>query len=138
MHAAEAMGLLRGIVGFLTFLLAFDLKGGGNDAPVHVGLAVGRAARHIAGFPTVGTGHPTTAPEWHFGAVLVASVAGALLIHHQHHDRPLFQSALARLQRRREATGMSREEVARQIVHDVRAASPAAAPHDPQLTTRGT
>lgn len=31
-----------------------------------------------------------------------------------------------------------REEVARQIVHDVRAASPAAAPHDPQLTTRGT
>jgi hypothetical protein len=78
-HAAEAMGLLRGIVGFLTFLLAFDLKGGGNDAPVPVGLAVGRAARHVAGFPSVGTGHPTTAPEWHFGAVLVASVAGALL-----------------------------------------------------------
>ena len=76
---AEAMGLLRGIVGFLTFLLAFDLKGGGNDAPVPVGLAIGRAARHVAGFPSVGTGHPTTAPEWHFGAVLVASVAGALL-----------------------------------------------------------
>jgi hypothetical protein len=73
------MGLLRGIVGFLTFLLAFDLKGGGNDAPVPVGLAIGRAARHVAGFPTVGTGHPPTAPEWHFGAVLVASVAGALL-----------------------------------------------------------
>ncbi|MEY2424391.1 MAG: hypothetical protein QOI95_4458 [Acidimicrobiaceae bacterium] len=78
-HAAEAMGLLRGIVGFLTFLLAFDLKGGGNDAPVPVGLAVGRAVRHVAGFPSAGTGHPTTAPAWHFGAVLVASVAGALL-----------------------------------------------------------
>jgi hypothetical protein len=78
-HAAEAMGLLRGIVGFLTFLLAFDLKGGGNDAPVPIGLAIGRAARHAAGFPSVGTGHPPTAPEWHFGAVLVASVAGALL-----------------------------------------------------------
>ena len=78
-HAAEAMGLLRGVVGFLTFLLAFDLKGGGNDAPVPVGLAIGRAARHAAGFPNVGTGHPTTAPAWHFGAVLVASVAGALL-----------------------------------------------------------
>jgi hypothetical protein len=78
-HAAEAMGLLRGIVGFLTFLLAFDLKGGGNDAPVPVGLSIGRAVRHAAGFVTIGTGHPATAPTWHFGAVLVASVAGALL-----------------------------------------------------------
>ena len=78
-HAAEAMGLLRGIVGFLTFLLAFDLKGGGNDAPVPIGLAIGRAARHVAGFPSAGTGHPMTAPEWHFGVVLVTSVAGALL-----------------------------------------------------------
>jgi len=78
-YAAEAMGLLRGIVGFLTFLLAFDLKGGGHDAPVPIGLAMGRAARHVAGFASVGTGHPSTAPAWHFGAVLVASVAGALL-----------------------------------------------------------
>ena len=78
-HAAEAMGLLRGIVGFLTFLLAFDLKGGGNDAPVPIGLSIGRAVRHAAGFEDVGTGHPATAPTWHFGAVLVASVAGALL-----------------------------------------------------------
>ena len=78
-HASEAMGLLRGVVGFLTFLLAFDLKGGGSDAPVPVGLAMGRAARHLAGFAAVGTGHPSTAPAWHFGAVLVASVAGALL-----------------------------------------------------------
>ena len=75
-HAAEAMGLLRGIVGFLTFLLAFDLKGGGNDAPVPVGLSIGRAVRHAAGFPDVGTGHPATAPTWHFGAVLVAQHRG--------------------------------------------------------------
>src|SRR5204862_2944322 len=66
-HAAEAMGLLRGIVGFLTFLLAFDLKGGGSDAPVPVGLSIGRAVRHAAGFADVGTGHPATAPTWHFG-----------------------------------------------------------------------
>jgi hypothetical protein len=79
-HAAEAMGLLRGIVGFLTFLLAFDLKGGGHDAPVPIGLAMGRAARGlIPGLSQPGTGHPSTAPTWHFGAVLVASVAGALL-----------------------------------------------------------
>jgi len=77
-HAAEAMGLLRGVVGFLTFLLAFDLKGGGNDLLVPVGLAMGRAARHAAGFTAIGSGHPSTAPTWHFGAVLVASVAGAL------------------------------------------------------------
>jgi hypothetical protein len=78
-HAAEAMGLLRGIVGFLTFLLAFDLKGGGNDAPVPVGLSIGRAVRQAAGFSDLGTGHPATAPTWHFGVVLVASVAGALM-----------------------------------------------------------
>src|SRR3954451_20095808 len=72
------MGVLRGIVGFLTFLLAFDLKGGGGDAPVPVGLAIGRAVRHIGGFTAVGTGHPPNAPAWHFGAVLVASVAGGL------------------------------------------------------------
>jgi hypothetical protein len=79
------MGLMRGIVGFLTFLLAFDLKGGGNDAPVPIGLAMGRGARHVAdslhlpGFQAVGTGHPSTAPAWHFGVVLIASVAGGLL-----------------------------------------------------------
>ena len=77
-HASEAMGLLRGIVGFLTFLLAFDLKGGGSDAPVPIGLAWGRAARELGNFPTV-AGHPGTKPEWQFGVVLAASVAGALL-----------------------------------------------------------
>jgi len=43
-RAVEAMGLLRGMVGFLTFLLAFDLRGGGSDGPVPVGLALGHAA----------------------------------------------------------------------------------------------
>jgi hypothetical protein len=43
--AASAMGLLRGVVGFLTFLLAFDLRGG--DAPAwHFGVVL---AASVAG-----------------------------------------------------------------------------------------
>jgi hypothetical protein len=78
-RSSEAMGLLRGMVGFLTFLLAFDLRGGGNDGPVPVGLAFGRAVGVRAGFPSVGSGHLHTAPTWWFGAVVAASVAGGLL-----------------------------------------------------------
>jgi Major Facilitator Superfamily len=48
--AATAMGLLRGIVGFLTFLLAFGLRRG-----------------------------PHRAPSWWFGIVLAASLAGTLV-----------------------------------------------------------
>ena len=79
LRAAEAMGLLRGMVGFLTFLLAFDLRGGGNDAPVPVGLALGRAVGIRAGFPAVGTGHLANSPAWHFGVVAAVSVAGGLV-----------------------------------------------------------
>ena len=78
-RSSEAMGLLRGMVGFLTFLLAFDLRGGGNDGPVPVGLAFGRAVGVRAGFPAVGAGHVHTAPTWWFGAVVAASVAGGLI-----------------------------------------------------------
>ena len=38
----------------------------------------GRAAGESGNFPTV-AGHPGTKPEWQFGVVLVASVAGALI-----------------------------------------------------------
>ena len=79
-HAAEAMGVLRGIVGFLTFLLAFALRGGGDDTPIPVGLALGRAIRSIAGFPTtVAEGGSSGSPTWHFGVVIGASVIGGLL-----------------------------------------------------------
>ena len=57
----SAMGVLRGIVGFLTFLLAFDLRGGGDDGPIPVGLALGRAVRVTAGFDPAGTGAPAGA-----------------------------------------------------------------------------
>ena len=48
------MGVLRGIVGFLTFLVAFDLRGGGDDGPIPVGLAIGRAVRVAAGLRSGG------------------------------------------------------------------------------------
>lgn len=76
--AAEAMGVLRGLVGFLSFLLAFDLRGGANDGPVPLGLAMGRAVRQAADFPAAGAG-AATAPAWHFGIVLAAASVGTLV-----------------------------------------------------------
>lgn len=78
--AAEAMGLLRGVVGFLTFLLAFALRGGGDDSPVPVGLALGRTIRDVAGFEVLGDGGDASgSPAWHFGVVLGVSVLGSLV-----------------------------------------------------------
>jgi hypothetical protein len=79
--ASQGMGLLRGIVGFLTFLLAFALRGGGDDSPVPTGLALGRAVRDVAGFEVRGTGGSASggAPTWHFGVVLGVSVLGGLI-----------------------------------------------------------
>lgn len=78
--ASEAMGVLRGVVGFLTFLLAFALRGGGDDSPVPTGLALGRTLRDVAGFDVDGVGPSSSgAPTWHFGVVLGASVAGGLV-----------------------------------------------------------
>ncbi len=79
-HASEAMGVLRGVVGFLTFLLAFALRGGGDDTPIPVGLALGRAFRSVAGFPvTAAESGSVGSPTWHFGVVIVASVIGGLV-----------------------------------------------------------
>ena len=77
--ASEAMGLLRGSVGFLTFLLAFALRGGGDDTPVPVGLSLGRAVRDAAGFDVVASSGGGSSPTWHFGVVLAMSVIGSLL-----------------------------------------------------------
>ncbi len=77
--SASAMGVLRGIVGFLMFLIAFDLRGGGDDGPIPVGLALGRAVRVEAGFDAAGTGSTLAAPDWHFGVVVALSVVGGLL-----------------------------------------------------------
>jgi hypothetical protein len=77
--ASEAMGMLRASVGFLTFLLAFALRGGSDDTPVPIGLSLGRAVREVAGFELAPSTVGGSSPTWHFGVVLGVSVLGSLL-----------------------------------------------------------
>ncbi|HSL56704.1 MAG TPA: MFS transporter, partial [Acidimicrobiales bacterium] len=76
--SASAMGLLRGIVGFLTFLLAFELRGE-QERPFVAGLGaeIGSSTREVLGFSvtTVNTGSPT----WHFGVVAALAAIGGPL-----------------------------------------------------------
>lgn len=70
--AASAMGLLRGVVGFLTFLLAFSLRTG--DAPTwHFGLVLGvSAAGNFAG--------AALAPVLRRAAIEERILSGALVV----------------------------------------------------------
>lgn len=75
--AASAMGYVRGVVGFLTMLLAFELRGGIDPGPVGVGVEVGHRVRESLGglrldLATGGS------PTWHFGLVLIALGIGGL------------------------------------------------------------
>jgi hypothetical protein len=76
--AATAMGLVRGVVGFLTFMLAFDLRGGGADGPVPVGLATARTMRAAADTAIPGL-HAVSQPDWHLAVAAGASVTGSFL-----------------------------------------------------------
>ncbi len=75
--AASATAILRGLVGFVTFLLAFEFRGGKDGLDVStLGAAAGGATAtardiDIAGDPA--------APAWHFGVVLIAAGIGALV-----------------------------------------------------------
>lgn len=80
LSAASAMGTLRAVVGFVTFLLAFALRGDTGPAPLGTGmgrLAGSRLAdRPLAPADMVAATGP---PAWHFGVIVVLSVAGGLL-----------------------------------------------------------
>ena len=74
--AGSATAVLRGIVGFVTFLLAFEFRGGKDGLDVSLdGAAVGGATATARGLDI--TGDPA-APVWHFGIVLLAAGVGAL------------------------------------------------------------
>ena len=77
--AAFAMSSLRFVVGFLTFLLAFELRGGEQATPlaraVYWTLTVHRQFRVTTRVPPL-EGPP---PQWYFGVVIVASVVGGLM-----------------------------------------------------------
>lgn len=75
--AASAMALLRAVVGFVTFLLAFEFRGGRDGLSFHLeGAAVGVASGVARGADV--TGEPG-APAWHFGAVLLAAGVGTVV-----------------------------------------------------------
>lgn len=75
--AATAIAVMRGIVGFTTFLLAFHLRAGEDGVDTSgSGAAVGAAMGTVRGIDIVGTPGP---PQWHLGVAGVAAGAGALL-----------------------------------------------------------
>lgn len=75
--AASATAILRGLVGFVTFLLAFEFRGGKDGLDVStLGSAAGGATASARDIDIAGD---PAAPVWHFGVVLVAAGIGALV-----------------------------------------------------------
>lgn len=77
---ATAIAVMRGIVGFTTFLLAFHLRAGDDGVDLtEVGSGVGAAAAIVQGadvIDVIGTEGP---PQWHLGVAGLAAGAGAFL-----------------------------------------------------------
>lgn len=73
--ASLAVGLLRAVVGFTSFLLAFEFRGGGDGVSIDVaGRAVGATTGVVRGQSVLAE---AAAPAWHFGLVLGAAGLGA-------------------------------------------------------------
>lgn len=76
--ASSAMGYLRGAVGFVTMLLAFDLRGGIDPGPTSAGVEIGHRVREALGFVRLDLSSGG-APPWHFGVALIGVGIGGLL-----------------------------------------------------------
>ncbi len=77
--AAGAMAALRGAVGFVTFLLAFELRGGADGIDTTgFGAAAGATTGLTRGLPVIDITGVPGAPVWHFGLVAAAAGASAL------------------------------------------------------------
>lgn len=75
--AATATAVMRGIVGFTTFLLAFHLRAGADGIDrSEPGAAVGAAFGSLRGVDVDGTPGP---PSWHWGVAGLAAGVGAFL-----------------------------------------------------------
>lgn len=75
--AATAIAVMRGIVGFTTFLLAFHLRAGEDGVDTtEIGAGVGAAMGTVRGIDIMGTPGP---PQWHLGVAGIAVGTGALL-----------------------------------------------------------
>ena len=69
--SGSAMAVMRGAVGFVTFLLAFELRGGEEGLDVsEPGAALGGAVASERGIDIVGD---PGAPAWHFAVVVAAA-----------------------------------------------------------------
>ncbi|MEM9201388.1 MAG: MFS transporter [Actinomycetota bacterium] len=98
--AAYATAILRGIVGFVTFLLAFEFRGGKEGIDIStIGSAAGGMTATVRDIDI--TGDPA-APAWHFGVVLLFAGLGALLgariapsLRERTAEERMLQSALA-------------------------------------------
>lgn len=69
--SASAMAVMRGVVGFVTFMLAFELRGGEEGLNVSAaGAALGGAVASERGIDIVGD---PSAPFWHYAVVVAAA-----------------------------------------------------------------
>lgn len=78
--AGSAMGSLRAIVGFVTFLMAFALRG--DDRITRHGEVLGRVTSAAFDHDPVTVADlapPGAPPAWHFGVIVAVSVAGGLV-----------------------------------------------------------
>ncbi|MEZ5225556.1 MAG: MFS transporter [Acidimicrobiales bacterium] len=75
--AASAMGYMRAVVGFLTMLLAFELRGGVDPGPTATGVEIGHRIRELTGLGRLDLSSGG-APAWHFGVVLAFTGLGGL------------------------------------------------------------
>ena len=76
-YTAGTMAFLRAAVGFVTFLLAFEFRGGEEGLSLSgIGEAAGVATGHLRDQNVFGT---PGAPAWHFGVVMVAAGLGMLI-----------------------------------------------------------
>lgn len=78
LSAASAMGTLRWVVGFVTFLLAFALRG--EETTAQLGAVTGRSlaepGRPVSAADVVPASAP---PVWHFGVVVALTGIGGLV-----------------------------------------------------------
>lgn len=75
--AVSGMGALRWVVGFVTFLLAFALRGSDTKPPL--GMSLGRMLHEPLEIDTSAVVPPGAPPVWYFGVVVVCSAVGGLI-----------------------------------------------------------
>lgn len=75
--AASAMAALRWLVGFVTFLLAFALRG--SDTRPGTGMTLGHMVHDPQALDLSSVAPPGAPPAWYFGVVVACSAVGGLI-----------------------------------------------------------